>query len=59
MNPVAERYAQAFFSLAKDEDRVAEFKDEAVILRRACSRELTRLLDMRSIGKDEKKALFA
>ena len=59
MNPVAERYAQAFFSLAKDEDRVAEFKDEAVILRRACSRELTRLLDMRSIGKDEKKAIFA
>ena len=35
MNPVAERYAQAFFSLAKDEDRVAEFKDEAVTLRRA------------------------
>ena len=58
MNPIAERYAQAFFSLAKDEGRVAELKGEAAILRQACSRELVRLLDLRSIGKDEKKALF-
>lgn len=58
MNPVAERYAQAFFSLAKEEGRVASLKDEAAALRSICSRDLIRLLDNRSIDKDEKKALF-
>ena len=59
MNQIAERYAQAFFSLAKEEDRVAELKGEATVLKAACSRDLVRLLDNRAVTKDEKKALFA
>lgn len=58
MNQVAERYAQAFFSLAKDEGTVAELKDEASALRTVCDRDLIRLLDNRSVTKDEKKAIF-
>lgn len=58
MNQIAERYAQAFFSLAKEEGTVAELKGEAAALKRACSRDLVRLLDNRSVTKDEKKALF-
>ena len=58
MNQVAERYAQAFFALAKEEDRVASLKGEAVALRAACDRDLVRLLDLRSVSKEEKKALF-
>ncbi len=58
MSQVAERYAQAFFGLAKEEDRVLELKREAVLLRSACDRDLVRLLDNRSITKDEKKELF-
>ncbi|RVU97651.1 ATP synthase F1 subunit delta [Coriobacteriales bacterium OH1046] len=58
MNQIAERYAQAFFSLAKDEDAVAELKGEASALKAVCDRDLIRLLDNRSVTKDEKKALF-
>lgn len=58
MNQVAERYAQAFFSLAKDEGTVAELKSEAAVLKTVCNRDLIRLLDNRSITKDEKKAIF-
>ena len=59
MNQIAERYAQAFFSLAKEEDKVAKLKDEAACVRSICSRDLVRLLDNRSVTRDEKKALFA
>ena len=59
MNQIAERYASAFFSLAQEEGKVAELKGEVASLRPACSRELVRLLDNRSVSKDEKKELFA
>ncbi len=58
MNQIAERYAQAFFSLAHDEGKVAQLKGEAAALRTACSREFVRLLGNHAITKDEKKAVF-
>ena len=58
MSQVADRYAEAFFSLAKEEGKVASLKSEAVALRSACDRDLVRLLDLRSVSKEEKKDLF-
>ena len=59
MNQIAERYAQAFFLLAKELDAVARLKGEVSSLRPACTRDLVRLLDNHAISKDEKKAIFA
>lgn len=58
MSQVADRYAQAFFDLAREEGRVRELKSQATALKAACDRDLVRLLDLRSVTKDEKKALF-
>jgi F-type H+-transporting ATPase subunit delta len=58
MNQVAERYAQAFFSLAADEKKVAELKDQAAEMLSVIDRDVIKFLDTRSIAKSDKKALL-
>lgn len=58
MNQVAERYAQAFFSLAVDEKKVAELKEQATEMLSVVDRDVIKFLDTRAIAKSDKKALL-
>ncbi|MBR2552253.1 MAG: ATP synthase F1 subunit delta [Clostridiales bacterium] len=58
MNQVAERYAQAFFSLAADEKKVAELKDQAADMLSVVDRDVIKFLETRAIAKSDKKALL-
>ena len=58
MNQVAERYAQAFFSLAAEDNKVAELKQQATDMLNVVDRDVIKFLDTRAIPKSDKKALI-
>jgi F-type H+-transporting ATPase subunit delta len=58
MNQVAERYAQAFFLLAAEDNKVAELKNEATQMLSVVDRDVIKFLDTRAIAKSDKKALL-
>ena len=45
MNQVAERYAQAFFSLAAEDNKVAELKQQATDMLNVVDRDVIKFLD--------------
>ena len=59
MNPVSERYAEAFFSLALDEGKVALLREQVESLLGVFDRQTIKFLDTRSISKQEKKDVLS
>ena len=59
MNPVSERYADAFFSLALEDGKVALLKKQVESLLAVFDRQTIKFLDTRAISKQDKKAILS
>lgn len=56
MNLVSERYAEAIFEIAKDENLLLEYKRQAKELNSLITKDLIRFLSIKKVLKEEKKA---